>query len=218
MSFDVDPAPSWFSSKLASECMLLGFRLTERQLKLLQKHAEWIMYWNRTTNLMGNVSWEDLINAHYLDSIIPVRWLPDGGRLLDIGTGAGFPGIPLGIVNSNFDVTLCDNRKKRVSFLKVFLAYAGISSIRITSLAWRELLKDMSCFFDVITTRALRLDFDDIEFIVGRGLSRSGVLAMWSVPDKDFDEYCNVRNTDVRVFEYNLPDGRRRSLVLIKKL
>ncbi len=217
MPFNINPAPSWFSSRLASECRTFGLELTEKQLQLLTKHAEWVMYWNRVSNLMGNVSWEDLITVHYLDSVIPIKWLPASGRLLDVGTGAGFPGVPLGVVNDNLDVILCDTRKKRVSFLKVFLAYAGLSSIEVTSLPWQELLENRNCSFDIVTTRALRLEPKDVEYVINKGLSRSGVLAMWSVPDEGFRRYCGVRGVEIKIFKYDLPDGRKRSLVLIKK-
>ncbi len=215
---DICPAPSWFSPRLASICESFDIELSEKQLFLIQKHAEWVMYWNRRTNLMGKVSWEDLIDVHYLDSLFPARWLPSSGKAFDIGTGAGFPGIPLGILNEGkLNLLLSDVKKKKTSFLKIFLSDAGLQSVMVTDQPWQNVVDLEHSSFDLITVRALKLDIHEVEKIISKGLSPGGSLAMWQGPKASMGNYF-ARFSSCEVHPYTLVGNRRRILLLIKKL
>ena len=75
-----------------------GIALTEQQAHLLSLHIQLMLQWNTRLNLTRITGREEIIVKHLLDSILPAKFLPSSGNALDVGTGAGFPGIPLKIV------------------------------------------------------------------------------------------------------------------------
>ncbi|MEJ5300594.1 MAG: RsmG family class I SAM-dependent methyltransferase [Thermodesulforhabdaceae bacterium] len=221
----IPSAPPWFSEKLARNALEAGCVLNDEQIKLLRLHAEWVFFWNRVTNLTAVETWEDLIFKHYLDAIIPAcRWLPRVGRVLDIGSGAGFPGIPIKIFSPELDVTLCELRRRKASFLKSFIAYAGLKNIRVEQLKWQEAIKQESEKFDLVTVRALKLEHKEIEGLFREGLKDGGVIACWSTPhlaekslSRGILEYEWEKSITTDLLFYSLPGGIERVVVLFKK-
>jgi 16S rRNA (guanine527-N7)-methyltransferase len=96
----------------------LGLSVTDRQVRQMQAHAMDLLQWNRTTNLTAITDPRDMAVKHYLDALAPAPWIGKAARLLDAGTGGGFPGIPLKIIRPDLAVTLVDSVRKKVSFLK----------------------------------------------------------------------------------------------------
>lgn len=90
----------------------------EEALEDLAVHARELIRWNRAFNLTAIVDPLQLAIKHYLDAIVPATVIPRHSRLLDIGSGGGFPGIPLKILQPTLDVTLIDSVRKKVNFLK----------------------------------------------------------------------------------------------------
>ncbi len=87
--------------------------------KMAAYHAM-LLEWNRHIDLT-NVPEEEMALRHYADSVLPLMqktWFPQGARLIDVGSGAGFPGMPLAIARSDMDVTLLDAQRKRCDFLQ----------------------------------------------------------------------------------------------------
>ena len=95
--------------------------LNEKQLGQFIRYYELLVEWNSFMNLTSIVQFEDVLKKHFLDSVSIVKAIPDlynsSIKLIDIGTGAGFPGIPIKIVFSNLKITLLDSLNKRVKFL-----------------------------------------------------------------------------------------------------
>ena len=90
----------------------------EAQDRLLAYHRL-LLEWNARMDLT-NVPEEEMALRHYADSLLPLarkEWFPDGARLIDVGTGAGFPGMPLAIARPDLKVTLLDSQRKRCDFL-----------------------------------------------------------------------------------------------------
>ena len=90
----------------------------EAQERLLAYHRL-LLEWNARMDL-NNVPEEEMALRHYADSLLPLarkEWFPDGARLIDVGTGAGFPGMPLAIARPDLKVTLLDSQRKRCDFL-----------------------------------------------------------------------------------------------------
>ena len=91
-----------------------GVHINRDQAQQLALHAALMLKWNRTTNLTAITDPVDVAVKHFLDSIITVHLISLGATVLDIGSGAGFPGIPLKIMIPSLQVTLIDaSRKKR---------------------------------------------------------------------------------------------------------
>lgn len=81
-------------------------------------YAEELLHWAGKINLTKITDPADIALKHFLDSILPLQKFPPGQRLLDMGAGAGFPGIPLKIVSTSLQVTLVDSVRKKVSFMQ----------------------------------------------------------------------------------------------------
>jgi len=97
-------------------------------LDQLLEYARQLIKWNRSYNLVSGSDLENLVNRHLLDSIsIRPYLLP--GSLLDVGTGAGFPGLPLAIIDPGLDVTLLDSVGKKVRFLRHIKRTLGLENI-----------------------------------------------------------------------------------------
>jgi len=84
--------------------------------------------WNQKVNLTAITEPKDVLQKHFADSLAALPYLPQGAKIVDIGTGAGFPGVPLLIVRPDLRVTLCDSLQKRVKFLELLCRELGLQA------------------------------------------------------------------------------------------
>lgn len=98
----------------------LGFTFDRNQYESFVKYKDLLKEWNTKINLTAITDDEDIITKHFIDSIKTFEFLPlkEAKSIIDVGTGAGFPGIPLKIVKSDLNLTLLDSLNKRINFLK----------------------------------------------------------------------------------------------------
>jgi 16S rRNA (guanine527-N7)-methyltransferase len=164
-----------------------GIALTQEQAQLLSQHVQMMLEWNSRLNLTRIRNLEEIIVKHLLDSILPAKFLPTSGDALDVGTGAGFPGIPLKIVCPGLQMVLLDSSRKKVSFLSVVAAALGLKGIQAVHGRWQDLTKAQEQVnkFDLITMRALRLEPAHITGLASLALAPGGVLAWWGAADKE---------------------------------
>jgi len=162
-----------------------GIALTERRAQLLSLHIQLMIEWNLRLNLTRITGREEIIVKHLLDSILPARFLPSSGCALDVGTGAGFPGIPLKIVYPDLQMVLLDSSRKKVSFLTAVAATLGLKGIRVLHGRWQDFSKveEHANRFELITMRALKLEPEHISSLASMVLADGGVLACWGVGD-----------------------------------
>lgn len=106
-------------SRFDQELETLGIRLTDLQKKQFDRYYEILIEWNRVMNLTGITEYDEVNLKHFTDSltIVRIKNMKDISALIDIGTGAGFPGIPIKIAFPQIRVTLLDSLNKRVKFL-----------------------------------------------------------------------------------------------------
>jgi 16S rRNA (guanine527-N7)-methyltransferase len=119
-------------------------------------HALELKQWNRKMNLTAIKSPLDVAVKHYLDSILPAVFIKPGSSLLDIGSGGGFPGIPLKILTPSLSVTMIDATRKKVSFLNHAIRVLHLNDICAMHIRLKDVIKDRNIHqpFDVITCRA----------------------------------------------------------------
>ena len=123
----------------------------------LVKYAELLLRRNEDMNLTGADSKEKIVSRHILDSLALARLLPETGTVVDVGSGAGFPGLPLAIALPGLTVTLLDAREKRVDFLREAAETLGVKNVRCVygraeELALEEPWRDC---FDAALSRAV---------------------------------------------------------------
>lgn len=114
---------------IAAGAEALGLRLDGEQLRLLDRHVALLLKWNRSINLTAITEPSEVVEKHVLDSLALVPFVPRG-TLLDVGTGAGFPGLPVRIARPDLALVLVDSVQKKVAFLKSALAELRLANVR----------------------------------------------------------------------------------------
>ena len=134
----------------------MGFDLPPDRVDLLAAFLDELWQWNKKTNLIGIRSKDRIITELLLDSLVPLPYLPHRGSILDLGSGAGFPIIPLKICRKGLEVHLIEANNKKVNFLRHVIRLTGLSGIdvkrgRIETAG--DLLQPDG--YDIITARAV---------------------------------------------------------------
>ena len=114
---------------LCEGASLIGVDLTSAERDLFMLYLRELKSWNKKINLTGLKSDRDIVIGHFLDSMSAARFVPEGSRLLDIGSGAGFPGIPIKIISPSLEVTLLDSVHKKVMFMREVIRALGLGGI-----------------------------------------------------------------------------------------
>jgi len=148
-------------SKEWSDLIVEGARafdidLTPDDTRRFAIHASELIRWNQKINLTAITDPLEVAVKHFLDSLPAVRFMPPNATLLDIGSGGGFPGLPLKILKPSLSITLIDASRKKVTFLKHIIRTLKLGNIEALHLRAEELAADARYVnrFDVIISRA----------------------------------------------------------------
>ncbi|MCZ6854260.1 MAG: 16S rRNA (guanine(527)-N(7))-methyltransferase RsmG [Gammaproteobacteria bacterium] len=106
----------------------LGVRLTSRSLPQLLSYIRLLEHWNKTFNLVSRKDMDRLVTRHLLDSLSVLPWL-QGPRVMDLGTGAGLPGIPLAIARPDLSFTLIDRSDRKIRFLTEVIGELNLANV-----------------------------------------------------------------------------------------
>jgi 16S rRNA (guanine527-N7)-methyltransferase len=213
----------------------LDIQIDKRKIENFAIHAFELIKWNQKTNLTAITDPFEIAVKHFLDSIVPVEMIPANASLLDIGSGGGFPGIPLKIILPSLSVTLIDASRKKVSFLKHIIRILELENIDALHIRAEEFVEKrrVEKTFNVVISRALSslttYALTALPFLKEEGV----IIAMrGSVSDDDIQmlrSSINKRSTilmeeDIKAFEinvkrYSLPYLKSdRSIVSLKKV
>lgn len=152
-----------------------GVSLSPEQVSLVFQYIEELCAWNQRLNLTGLDSQERIVKELLLDSLIPSRFLPFTGRYLDVGSGSGFPAIPLKISCPGLDTDLIEANAKKVGFLRHILRLTGLSRIRVFQGRVEDSESLLPEGYHVVTARALAELQQTLEWCTPR-LARGGVM------------------------------------------
>jgi len=201
-----------------------GVDLSLSQIRLLSIYLDELCEWNKKTNLTGLTSREKIIKELLLDSMIPAVFLPDYGRFLDVGSGAGFPGIPLMICKPELTAHFLEPNSKKVSFLKQVIRLTELGQIDVIR---GRIEKNPNPFhpegYHIITARALA-DLPQVLKWCAPHLTSGGLMI--SFQGNHFEDALEKASGVIKdhslllhkTIPYTLPgkDSRRNILIFMK--
>lgn len=146
-----------FEEYLKNVALKINIELSNEQSKNFEIYKNLLLVWNTKMNLTSITEEKEIIIKHFIDSLMLIKYLNKDDKIIDIGTGAGFPGIPLKIVKKDLEVTLLDSLNKRINFLDNVIQELKLSNIktihgRTEEIALKEEYREK---FDVATARAV---------------------------------------------------------------
>ncbi len=199
-----------------------GLNLECKQAEKMTKLCDYMLEYNKKINLTAITNFEDVVVKHFVDSILPFTFfdIKNNANFIDVGTGAGFPALPLLIYRPDLKAVLCDSMNKRCVYL--------------------EKIRDvLNIDYEVIHARGEELALkkrEAFDFATARAVSAMPVLAEYCIPFvklggyfaalKSVNENIVSAENAIEILggeaavirDYNLPNGDNRRLVLIKKI
>jgi len=120
-----------FSKELLSNAKKVNISLTDNQIKMFFDYMNLLIEWNEKMNLTAITEPKEIIVKHFIDSLLIANYIDDNSKIIDVGTGAGFPGIPLKIFKDDINLTLLDSLNKRTIFLNEVVNKLGLKNVEI---------------------------------------------------------------------------------------
>jgi 16S rRNA (guanine527-N7)-methyltransferase len=152
--------------------------LSDEQLTAIAKYVQLLLRWNKATNLTAIEDPKEIVCSHFGESIFAISAVPDlDGRLADVGTGAGFPGMPLKIALPHLLLTLIEPNNKKCAFLNEVRGELHLSGVDVLRSRYEDVPGDLKPFH-FVCSRAMG---DHRRFLkwAGRALQPKGVVILW---------------------------------------
>ena len=201
-----------------------GIEISEAQCAKLSELTEFMLEYNKKVNLTRITEENEIIEKHYIDSILPLVMIdvPRGTSLIDVGTGAGFPSVPMKIYRDDLDITMIDSLNKRIVYLDELCKKLDINCKKY-HIRSEEAGRDKSFRekYDIAAARAVAalniLCEYCLPFVKKNGL----FIAMKGERDETKEAENSISQLGGKIKEikrYSLPSGDKRSLVIIEKI
>lgn len=158
-----------FSKELIEKAKKVNIEIDNKKEEQFYKYMELLLEWNEKINLTAITEPNDIILKHFIDSITINKYIEQSNFIMDIGTGAGFPGIPLKIMNQNKKITLVDSLNKRINFLNEVCKEISLENIQCIHARAEELANDLKYR-------------ENFETVVSRAVARLNVLIEYMLP------------------------------------
>lgn len=205
--------------KLLSEC---NIKIGEREETLFETYYQNLISWNEKFNLTAITDRREVAIKHFADSVIAEKYFPYGASVVDVGSGAGFPAIPLKIVRNDLDVTMLEALNKRVNFLLDTLAVLDLKGRALHLRAEEAAYGAMRESFDVATARAVTNTKQLVQYLLPL-VKVGGCAVLYKGPDaeaelKEAESAIKTLGGMIsRVDKLDLA-GMGRSIVVIDKI
>ncbi len=146
-----------FKQNMKQYAKKIGIVLEEEQIEQFYQYEKLLLIWNEKINLTAITKPEEIILKHFIDSITIAKYIGANKTLIDVGTGAGFPGIPLKIIRKDIQITLLDSLNKRVQFLNEIIKQLELKEVETIHGRVEEFGKNKKYRekFDYATSRAV---------------------------------------------------------------
>ena len=135
----------------------LGLKFSMKQINKYLEYMNLLIEENKNMNLTAITQPEEVLTKHFIDSLTILKYCKEGESIIDVGTGAGFPGIPLNLSNKNLNIMLIDSLNKRVQFLEKVIKELKLNNIKAIHTRAEDMAKQKEYReqFDIATSRAV---------------------------------------------------------------
>lgn len=215
-----------FKKVLYEKVKQIGIELKEEQLEKFYLYMNILLEWNEKINLTAITNEEEIILKHFVDSLTINKYIEEGKSIIDVGTGAGFPGIPIKILREDLKVTLLDSLNKRINFLNEVIEKLDLKNIECIHGRAEEFGKNKNYRekYDFATSRAVANMSTLSEYLIPFVKVGGKVLAMKG--DKAEEELEDAKKAIKllggkveNIDNFYLPDSDiKRNIIIIKKI
>ena len=211
-----------FKEKLVKKCP----ELTEKMQQQFEDYMKLLLEWNEKINLTAITEEDEIILKHFVDSLTILKYIEEEKSIVDVGTGAGFPGIPVKIAREDLNVTLVDSLNKRLLFLQDVIEKLGLEKIETLHFRAEEFGQNKKYreSFDIATSRAVANLSTLVEYLLP--LVKVGGICICMKGSEVKEELENAKKA-IQLFggkvekveEFTLPESDiKRNIVIIKKV
>lgn len=199
-----------------------GITIDEQKAEKLEKLCDFMVEYNKNVNLTSITEFSEVVVKHFVDSVLPFTMfeLKEGASFIDVGTGAGFPSLPLLICRPDLNGTLCDSLNKRCVYLETACAHLDIKA-RVVHARSEELGRKERERYDIACARAVAALPVLTEYCLPF-VKVGGTFAALKSVNEDAaaaDNALKLLGGKIgEVRDYSLPNGDARRLVLVKKV
>lgn len=204
----------------------IEIKFNEEQKEKLYIYMQMLLEWNEKINLTAITDPKDIILKHFIDSITINKYVRENSYIADIGTGAGFPGIPLKILRKDISLVLVDSLNKRIKFLDEVIKKLNLNNVETIHSRAEDIGKNKKYRekFDIVTSRAVANMATLSEYMIP--LSKvGGKCIVMKGPDvnKEVDQAKNaiqvLGGNIENIYEFELPKSDvKRTIIEIKKI
>lgn len=146
-----------FKKKMNELLSEINIEINENKIDMFYLYMQELLEWNKKINLTAIEDENEIILKHFIDSLTVQKYIKNAQNIIDIGTGAGFPGIPLAIVNEKSNIVLLDSLNKRINFLNNVIQKLELSNVKAIHGRAEDLAKIVQHRekYDIVISRAV---------------------------------------------------------------
>lgn len=214
-----------FENIFKEECIKNNINIKEEKIKLFYDYMKYLLDWNEKINLTAIKEEKEFIVKHFVDSLSISEIVGDNKRIIDVGTGGGFPGIPLKLLNENLNVSLVDSVNKKIMVLNDIINKMELENIEAIHTRAEDLAqkKEYRECFDIAVSRAVSNMNTLVEYLLPF-VKIGGYVVCMKGPG--YEEELNSSKKAIEILggkiedikELKVSDELDRNIIIIKKI